>query len=138
MMDEIDELLNSFPSVDQAFAKGPIIHGYSVTIGPDGVPVIREFGNARYPANDAAPQVADALEPLTEVIDGDKEVRVIAEIPGVTHDSIKVSVKGSVLSIDVATNDRKYHKTVELPAVALGAPVSTYNNGIFEVRLPKK
>ncbi len=26
---------------------GPIVYGYSVTIGPDGKPVVREFGNVR-------------------------------------------------------------------------------------------
>ena len=33
---------------------GPIVYGYSMTIGPDGKPVIREFGNVK-PSRRSAP-----------------------------------------------------------------------------------
>ena len=35
------------PQGDKVKEVGPIVYGYSMTIGPDGKPKIREFGNVR-------------------------------------------------------------------------------------------
>jgi HSP20 family protein len=32
---------------------GPIVYGYSMTIGPDGKPHVREFGNIKSPGSSA-------------------------------------------------------------------------------------
>ena len=62
---------------------GPIVYGYSVTIGPDGKPVVREFGYVRKGEGTPWKQIQDKREPLVDVVTTDREVRVIAELPGV-------------------------------------------------------
>jgi HSP20 family protein len=118
---------------------GPIVYGYSVTIGPDGKPVVREFGNVRKGEGTPWKQIQDKREPLVDVVTTDKEVRVIAELPGVRKDDVNVTVNEKSLTISVDTPERKYSKELELPGTVdpKGAR-STYNNGILEVTLPLK
>lgn len=140
MLEEMEDVLNVFNSNDEVnewLSGGSIVHGYSMVMGPDGVPVVREFGNVKYPVKESPPQITEAAEPLTEVINGKDFVRVIAEIPGVSRDDVKVNVNGQSLVIEVDSHGRKYRKSVRLPAVKLGDPSFTYNNGIFEAKLPK-
>jgi HSP20 family protein len=118
---------------------GPIVYGYSVTIGPDGKPVVREFGNVRKSEGTPWNEIQDKREPLVDVVSSDKEVRVIAEMPGVEKGDINVTVNEKSLVISVDREDRKYFKELELPGLVdpKGAK-SNYNNGILEVTIPLK
>ena len=118
---------------------GPIVYGYSVTIGPDGKPVVREFGNVRKGENTPWKGIQEKREPLVDVVSSDKEVRVIAELPGVSKEDIELTVTERSLTISVEREDRPYYKELELPGIVepKGAKTS-YNNGILEVTLPLK
>ena len=118
---------------------GPIVYGYSVTIGPDGKPVVREFGNVRSGEGTPWKQIQDKREPLVDVVSSGKEVRVIAEMPGVNREDINVTVNEKSLTISVDREDRSYYKELDLPGIVdpKGAK-STYNNGILEVTIPLK
>jgi HSP20 family protein len=117
---------------------GPIVYGYSVTIGPDGKPVVREFGNVRKGAGRPLKGIQEKREPLVDVVSSDKEVRVIAEIPGVSKEQISVEVTESALTISVE-GDRKYYKHLDLPGlVEPDKAKSSYNNGVLEVTAPLK
>jgi HSP20 family protein len=118
---------------------GPIVYGYSVTIGPDGKPVVREFGNVRSGEGKPWKAIQDKREPLVDVVSSGKEVRVIAEMPGVNKEDINVTVNDKSVVISVDREDRGYFKELELPGVVepKGAR-STYNNGILEVTIPLK
>jgi HSP20 family protein len=111
-----------------------------MTIGPDGKPIVREFGNVRRGAGAPWKQIQDKREPLIDVIPTDKEVKVIAELPGVRREDIDVVATERSLSISVDTPERKYSKKeLELPAVVEPKDAkSIYNNGILEVTLPLK
>ncbi len=118
---------------------GPIVYGYSVTIGPDGKPVVREFGNVKREAGAPWKAVQDAREPLVDVVSSDKEVRVIAEMPGVSKEDIELTVGDRSLVISVDREERRYYKELELPGVVDPQRAkSAYNNGILEVTLPLK
>ena len=45
------ELIREYQTPDGAKVKevGPLVYGYSMTIGPDGKPKVREFGNVKSP-----------------------------------------------------------------------------------------
>jgi HSP20 family protein len=118
---------------------GPIVYGYSVTIGPDGKPVVREFGNVRKGEGTPWNQIQDKREPLVDVVSSDKEVRVIAEMPGVSKEDINVTVNEKSLVISVDRADRRYFKELDLPGIVdpKGAK-SSYNNGVLEVTIPLK
>ena len=119
---------------------GPIVYGYSMTLGPDGKPVVREFGNVRRgPTKEWKEAISDTREPLVDVVEGEKEVRVIAELPGAKKQDIGLTVDGKILEISARTPSRKYRKELELPsAVRLEGSKSSFNNGILEVTLPKR
>jgi len=118
---------------------GPIVYGYSVTIGPDGKPVVREFGNVRKGEGTPWKEIQDKREPLVDVVHSDKEIRVIAEMPGVSKGDIDVTVNEKSVTISVDREDRRYYKELDLPAIVdpKGAR-SIYNNGILEITLPLK
>ena len=136
------ELVREKRAEDGSVSKeiGPIVYGYSVTVGPDGKPVIREFGNIkRGPTKEWNEAITGTREPLVDVVEGRKEVRVIAELPGAAKQDIDLTAQGKKLLISAETPSRKYRKELELPvAVDLQKAESTFNNGIREVTLPKK
>jgi HSP20 family protein len=130
---------------------GPIVYGYSMTIGPDGKPNIQEFGNVKSLASNRSsggftsagsrsrPEITAEREPLADVNVTDNEVRVVLEMPGVKKEDIKVNAYDG--AIEVLSNDphRKYHKTIELPQQTdIETARSSYNNGILEVTFNKK
>ena len=118
---------------------GPFVYGYSVTIGPDGKPVIREFGNVRSGAGTPWKAIQDKREPLVDVVSSEKEVRVIAEMPGVEKEDINVTVNERSLTISVEKEDRPYYKKLELPGIVDPKRAkSNYNNGVLEVTVPLK
>ncbi len=134
------DLVREQQSSDGSIKKeiGPIVYGYSMTIGPDGKPIIREFGNVKR-ANEPLKGITDKREPLVDVVEGEKQVRIIAEVPGVRKEDIDIRVDGRVLTVAVDTPDRKYEKRLQLPdsAVVDGAK-SSYNNGILEITFGKR
>ena len=129
-MRSIEEFMRDNPE-----GANPFMFGFSIRPGPDGRPMIQRFGNAPDPdGSGMTPQ----LEPLVDVIDEDSEVIVVAELPGVEKDELKVRVKGKTLTIDVDNPQRPYHKEITLPAkVRKEDAVSSMRNGVLEVRLKK-
>jgi len=121
---------------------GPLVWGYSITVGPDGKPVVREFGNLK-PSFRKRPweppfSLKEEREPLVDVIESDDEIRVVAELPGVEKKDINLYATSNTLTINVDTEERKYHKELELPAeVEPKSARSTYKNGVLEVKLKK-
>jgi len=117
---------------------GPMVYGYSITIGPDGKPVIREFGNVKPSMKTGALDVKSEREPLVDIMEEAETIKVIAEVPGVEKNDIQLYGTERSLTIKVDTPTRKYFKEVELPAeVDPKSAKSTYKNGVLEVILKK-
>ncbi|AWR93364.1 archaeal heat shock protein Hsp20 [Acidianus brierleyi] len=115
---------------------GPYVYGFSVTVGPDGKPVVEEFGNIKRLGN--KPVISEEREPVVDVIEKKDEISVVAEVPGVDKNSIKVTVDGNKLTISANSPDKKYYKEVELPAkVDENSAKATYKNGVLEVTFKK-
>jgi HSP20 family protein len=122
---------------------GPMVYGYSMTIGPDGRPRIREFGNVKRPSGFSfggfRPQIAGEMEPITDVVSTEKEVKVTVEMPGVSKDKIKIDAYDSTVEVKSEDPQHKYHKIIDLPLEAdVETAKSKYNNGILEVTFEKK
>jgi len=115
---------------------GPFVYGYSIKIRPDGKPEIREFGNVK--PTRFGPTVKEEREPLVDIVETDNEVHVVAELPGVEKEDIKLHGTEDTLTISVDTPQRKYYKEVTLPAkVNVKEAKTQYKNGVLEVKLPK-
>ena len=115
---------------------GPFVYGYSMKIGPDGKPEIRQFGNIKNSLK--GPEVKNEREPLVDIVETAKEVRVVAELPGVEKTDIKLHGTDDSLTISVNTAQTKYYKEVALPQkVKVKEAKSYYKNGVLEVVFPK-
>lgn len=129
--EELEEMLRRGARV-----RGPYYYGVRITIGPDGVPRIEEFGNIRR-GRGGKPEIREEIEPLVDVIEHDDEIWVVAEIPGVDKDKIKVRATEDKVIIK-AEGEKKYYKEVELPAkVDPRSAKASYRNGVLEVKLKK-
>src|SRR5512139_1988301 len=147
MMD--DEFKNFMENVPKDYVKerklpdgstvkelGPFVYGYSMKIGPDGKPEIREFGNIKKSLK--GPTVKEEREPLVDIVETNNEIRVVVEMPGVEKSDIKLHGTEDSLTISVDTPQSKYYKEVTLPAkVKVKESKSSYKNGVLEVVLPK-
>jgi len=135
MMDEMMRQAFEIPSREEEASK-PYVFGFSVRVGPDGKPVIREFGNLH--RGTSGTLIREESEPLVDVVEEKKEVVVVAELPGADKETIKVSATETHLTIYAETPQRKYHREVEFPArVYPKSAVASYKNGVLQVRLQK-
>ena len=127
---------------------GPIVYGYSMTIGPDGKPRVREFGNVRSLSSSSLrgeggsftrPLISSEREPLADITTSNTEVKVILEMPGVSKDKIKISAYDNSVEIKSDDPQRKYHQVIDLPPEAdIETAKSSYKNGILEITFNKK
>ena len=143
--DEFDSLFKqmsgSFMNLDNVFEmlknagniSGPIFYGYTMTTGPDGKPVVNEYGNVK---PDMLP-TQEKREPLIDTLVDEKEktLKVIAEMPGVEKSDVNVVVGvDGVIHIDAERSEKKYHVKVPIKhKVDPEPPKATYKNGILEL-----
>lgn len=121
---------------ERAKVRRPYVYGFSMSVGPDGKPVIREFGNVQ--PSRRGPKIRKEREPLVDVIEEDEAVVIVAELPGVEKDDINLHAIEDRLTFSVNTPNRKYRKELTLPArVDPKSACASYKNGVLEVRLKK-
>lgn len=146
------ELIREYQTSDGAKVRevGPLVYGYSMTIGPDGKPQVREFGNVKPNARNSiggyagtigskSSPISSEREPLVDVNMTDKGVKVVLEIPGVKKEDIKINAYDEAVEVIANNPQRKYHKTIELPHdVDTQTAKSSYNNGILEITFNKR
>lgn len=124
---------------------GPLVYGYSTTIGPDGKPKVREFGNVRslggigIGGSTSTPQISAEREPLADVTTTDKEVKVVLEMLGVSKENIKINANDRSVEVKSEDPQRKYHRVIDTPPEAdIETVKSAYKNGILEIVFNKK
>jgi len=112
------------------------VYGFSVKVGLGGEPTVETFGNIK--KGDEGAVVEEVREPLVDVFDEKEAIRVIAELPGVEANDIKVELEGDILSIAADGKNRKYNKEILLPAKGKPESLKTsYRNGILEITVSK-
>ena len=127
------------PSAD-ALTEFPYYYGYQITVGPDGKPRIREFGNVK-PAAKGLVEQRGVRQPLVDSVLDEKEntLRITAEMPGVNKEDIKLNVTDQYVTIHAEKGDKKYH--VDIPvSVELdeSSAKASYTNGILELKIKPK
>lgn len=111
------------------------VYGVSIKMGIGGKPAFQSFGNIHPTAK--GPEVTEVREPLVDVFDEDKEVLVVAELPGASEKDIAVTIKDSALTLE-AKGQHRYAKDIDLPAKVKPEPVrKVYRNGLLEIRFAK-
>ena len=140
VMDDIrrmtEEMMKMF---SQAQPGKPVVHGFKIQFGPDGRPRIEDFGNRHMKTDKGEAVISEEREPLTDIIEGDDDVAVTVEIPGVEKEDIDLNVTNDALEIKVDATNRKYHKKLDLPCgVVPKTTKATYKNGILDVVIKRK
>ena len=140
IMDDIKKMAEEMMKMFSNAQPGkPIVHGFKIDIGPDGKPQIEDFGNRSIRSPEGVPTISEELEPLTDIIEGENDVAITVEIPGVEKDDIDLVATEDTLEIKVDSPKRKYHKRIDLPCnVKTKSTKATYKNGILDIVLDKK
>jgi len=129
---------NSFFNIDDIFEEskgngsGPCYYGYTMTVGPDGKPVVEEYGNVK----PGQLPTSDTREPIVDTIVDEKErvVKLIAEMPGVEKTDVKIVVENKIVDISAEHDKKKYHVKVPLQhKVDENSAKASYKNGILQL-----
>ncbi len=134
---ELDAVWEEMKDSPDTKTFGPYYYGYSVTVDQDGKPVVKEYGNVR---PNLLPS-AETREPLVDVIVDDKEklLKVVAEMPGVEKQDIKIEVVSRAINLDAEHGDKKYHTKIPIKQkVDEDSVKASYSNGILEVKFKLK
>jgi HSP20 family protein len=144
---EAEEMLNRMfrtiretsPS-DMVVQGRPYYYGYQITIGPDGKPHVREFGNVK-PSSRGLVEQSGVREPMVDTAVDEKEntLTITAEMPGVTKQDIKVNVGEEYVSIHAEKGEKKYHTDIPINVTLDDTSAkATYANGILELKIKLK
>ena len=141
---EIDRIFkkmsSSFFNIDDIFEEfkgngstsGPFYYGYTMTVGPDGKPVVKEYGNVK----PGLLPTSDTREPIVDTIVDEKEkvVKLIAEMPGVEKTDVKIVVENKTVDISAERDEKKYNVKVPLKhKVDENSAKASYKNGILQL-----
>ncbi len=141
MMKEIERMMQNIDTSDpDAIRKklGPFVWGWNMSVGPDGKPIFKEFGNVK-PSVKGAPVASKDREPLVDVFIEDKVVRVIAELPGVEKSDINVKTTESKIIIEAVSGERTYSAERDLSVqIKPKTAQAKYKNGILELTVDRK
>jgi len=139
---EIDRIFrsmsNSFFNIGDIFEEskrndsGSCCYGYAMTVGPDGKPVVKEFGNIK----PGQLPTSNTREPIVDTIVDEKEkiVKLIAEMPGVEKTDVKIVVEDKIVDLSAEHDEKKYHVKVPLKhKVDENSAKASYKNGILQL-----
>lgn len=129
---EMDEMVaRLFTRMDREFMHGTGVYRYRAdTLPGEDAPAVAEAD---------VPLSRDDREPVTEVHCIGNEVKVIAELPGITDAALQLDVRAGRLVIDAGDAGHHYHTSAALPPVDEPSLLATIKNGVLEVtfrRLP--
>lgn len=134
---DIEDIFEDIKNTDNLQTFGPYYYGYTMTVGSDGKPIVKEFGNVK----SAMLPTSDTREPFVDVLVDDKEnvLKLVAEMPGVEKKDIKIVVEGRTVNLDAVHGEKKYHAKVPIRhKVDEDSVKANYANGILEVRFKLK
>jgi HSP20 family protein len=134
------KMSNSFFNIDDIFEEfktkgsnqGPYYYGHTMTVGPDGKPIVKEYGNTK-------PELVSASntrEPIVDTIVDEKEklVKLVAEMPGVDKSDLKVVVQDKSVNLSAEHGEKKYQVNVPIQyKVEENSAKASYKNGILEL-----
>jgi HSP20 family protein len=112
------------------------VMGFSVKVGIGGQGVkVQPFGNIRKDENTGEAVVQEIREPVVDIFEEKDHTLVLAEMPGISAEDVRIEVKDDLLCIYAEKMDKKYSKEVLLPQTYPKDKMSiSCNNGILEIK----
>ena len=112
------------------------VYGFTINTAVGGSPKVETFGNIK--KTPEGPRVDEEREPITDIFNEKDEIVVIAEMPGIDENDIKIDLKEDILEISAISTSRTYRKEILLPVKVLKSNLShKFTNGILEIRIKK-
>jgi HSP20 family protein len=126
------------PSRDKPL-KGVV--GFSIrTMGEGDESVkVEPFGNIRHNEATGESVVDEVREPLVDVFDEDQRLLIVAEMPGVEPNDVRVDLEEGTLTLSAERGELRFRKTLAVPP---GLPrdklTLAVKNGIVQIEVPKR
>ena len=116
------------------------VYGFNVKVGlGDKELEVEPFGNVRRDERTGEAVVTEVREPMVDVLDEEGHVLVVAEMPGVGEEDVRLELVDDIMTIVAEKGDKKYRKEVLLPRSLPPEQMShTCRNGVLEVRIAKQ
>ncbi len=111
----------------------PLIYGFTMSIGADGEPVVRTFGDKEIKTGCREPVYEQFVKPDTD------ELILTAEMPGIERNDLELNISDSKLVIATPSAERRYKADIDLIVqVDPQSAKASYRNGILTVTLRVK
>ena len=112
------------------------VYGFTINTAGSGSPKVETFGNIK--KTPEGPKVNEEREPITDLFEEKDEIVVIAEMPGIEENDLKIDLKEDILEISAVSANRTYRKEILLPVKVLQSNLShKFTNGILEIKIKK-
>jgi len=132
--------INPLDLASGSISNAPYYYGYQITVGSDGKPHVREFGNIRPSAKGLIEQ-ASVRAPLVDTALDEKQntLKITAEMPGVNKEDVKIDVSDKYVTIHAEKGEKKYHADIPVDVELDDASAkATYSNGVLELKIKLK
>ena len=115
------------------------IYGFTVKVGlGEEGPRLEPFGNIRRDIKSGRTEVQEVREPMVDIFEEDDHLLVLAELPGIGKEEVRIDLKDDVLTISAEKKDKKYRKEVLLSrSVSKEKMQVSCNNGVLEIKCLK-
>ncbi|WP_022949485.1 Hsp20/alpha crystallin family protein [Methylohalobius crimeensis] len=114
------------------------VYGVRVRNLGDETPGIEPFGNLHRQQGQDYMVTPEVLEPLVDIFEEADYTLVVAEVPGVSLEDVRVEIEDDILTLEAANDQKKYRKEVLLPRPYSAEQLKvSCNNGILEIRCLK-
>ena len=115
------------------------IYGFTVKVGLGGEGVkVEPFGNIRRDEESGRSVVQEVREPAVDVFEESDHTLIVAEMPGIGAEDVRLDVNGDLLTMTAERGDKKYRKEILLPASFLREKMQvSCTNGVVEIRCVK-
>ncbi|MEM1645768.1 MAG: Hsp20/alpha crystallin family protein [Ignisphaera sp.] len=148
LMDKLfNEIMMGFEKILEEIEDNPDemkAFGFRIEIGPDGVPKIYRFSSSehkqRKPRVVIVEENEEIQEPFVDVYNEGEIIRIIAELPGVNEQDIKViSIDRKHILVEAMNSNRRFRKEVKLPTeIDVKSIEKYYRNGLLEIIAKRK
>jgi len=115
------------------------IYGFTVKVGIGGEGVkVEPFGNIRRDEESGRSVVQEVREPAVDIFEERDHTLVVAEMPGIAAEDVRLEVNDDLLTITAGKGEKKYKKEVLLPGSFPREKMQvSCANGVLEVRCVK-
>jgi HSP20 family protein len=136
--DVFEQMFEQMNEMMEQMGMGGSFEGFRMTNRPGEEPNFERFGEGGDANPFAGFEGFDDASTHVDVLDEGDVVRVVADLPGVEKDDIRVAVSGDELKIQASNEDREYDERVNLSAIVdEDSGEATYNNGVLEITFEK-